>query len=770
MKSSHNPRLLARHRATLFTLLLTVQLLFSGLIACSPPQDFLERLTPQNSEQTKQEISPVEKKKKVPPKEETPSKKEAADGEDASSTAPKETIEEELRESVNVQQVNSYLEHAGDALSGNYDDFLAREPQQFAFPHLYQSVKSDIIALPRTLQHVQENILASPTLSVLTALLPLLVTLLFCILLTLLDRQANTLVYRWQRAYYSPLSSFVTRLVRSLLLLAGRTASPLILLGLCYFPIMALFGPMSWTKHLAHTFWVLCIYRIVSSAAELLIALPWMRLIDDHARKLRRVLLLIVQLIAIATQVFLMLQAMGLDPETMAFVGFGFEIFLAILPLGLVRIRHELTRLFEEQEDERTIYRSGLMFLMRHYHALLSVTCLLLVMRAFGYVNASTALLRRGYGLIGLLLLGTLILRSVRHFFDERLKPLSANDPQRELLFSIKRLLTMGLAIILVLSATRVLAIYEPLIILLKTPLITLQSVKFSLFNMCSAILIVGAALLSSKMVRAILNARVYPSLNVDIGVAYAINTILGYAVIVVGFFLVLIALGVNLSALTVVAASLSVGIGFGLQTLTENLISGFIILFGRTVRKGDYITISDVYGRVEAVGARSVVVRTPDNYDLLIPSKELVGNALINWTYQDSIVRLHVPVGVSYSCDPRQVEKLLLQTIKNYKRVEQKPEPEVWLVGFGDSSVNFEILVHYDCRKIIPKRIIGELNYLIWDALKEANIEIPFPQRDLHLRSMDILPNLKEMFDATRNEPEAPDKRPKRHDAEPEE
>lgn len=657
-----------------------------------------------------------------------------------------DTIKEELRDTVDVKQVNSYLTNAGDALSRNYKNFLAREPQKFSLPNLFASWGEDVTSLPDDIARAQRKILTTPPWKILPALMPLIVCLIFLILLTLLDRQVNELTYRWHHSYHSPISTLVTRTVRTLILVFGRILSPLILVGLSYFPIRALFGDVIWTRLTSDTFWVLFIYRLLTSSIEIALAFPWLELSDAYAAKLRRILLILIQIGAIATQLLTATLAFELAADKLAFIIFCFELFIAMLPVGLVSARHALSSLFSERE-ESTVYLSGLRWVMRHYFAMLILTSLLLVMRAFGYVNASTSLLTRGYGLVGLLLLGSLLLRSTRMFFDDRLTTLDLGDPQRELFFSIKRLLTLAFGVVLILGAARIIAIYDPLIILLKTPLLTLQSVQFSLFNLISAVLIVGVALLCSKIVRAILNASIYPSLNVDIGVAYAINTIVGYAVIVVGFFLVLIALGVNLSALTVVAASLSVGIGFGLQTLTENIISGFIILFGRTVRKGDYITIHEVYGRVEAVGARSVVVRTPDNYDLLIPSKELVGGALINWTYQDPTVRLHVPVGVSYSCDPRQVEEILLETVKKYGKLETEPSPEVWLVGFGDSSVNFELLVHYDCRKIIPKRIMGELNYLIWTALQDAGVEIPFPQRDLHLRSTDILPELKSLL-----------------------
>ena len=674
----------------------------------------------------------------------------ASQGGEAKRKADREA-KKDLGEALDARRVTSSLDHAGDRLSDNYTDFLAREPQGFKMSELAEGWRRDAATLPARLKTAREKLKRASPLVIASQSSALFVTLLFLILFALLDRNAHHLAYRWHHTYYTPLSALVTRLGRQLILLSARLGTPALLLALSYFPVHALFGPLTWTRMLSATLWVLLIYRFVSGLIELALAFPWTTLNDQHASRLRRVLLLLTTMATIAAELYMLALAFDPAPPRLAFLTLCFELFIALLPIGLISVRHALSHLFaERQSEERIIYLSGLRFAMRHYYAILSLTCALLAMRAFGYVNASTSLLARGYGLVGLLLLGSLALRTTRRFFDTRIKLLERRDQQRELLFSIKRLVTIALGLLLLLSAARILGLYEPLEVLLKMPLLTLQSVQFSLYNLASAAVIVGAALLCSKSLRAVLNARVYPAFGVEIGIAYAVNTIVGYVVIVVGFFLVLIALGVNLSALTVVAASLSVGIGFGLQTLTENLISGFIILFGRTVRKGDYITIHEVYGRVEAVGARSVVVRTPDNYDLLIPSKELVAGSLINWTYQENTARLHIPVGVSYACDPRQVEKVLIETAKSYPRIEPFPAPEAWLVSFGDSSVNFEVLVHYDCTKTIPKRVVGELNYLIWEALKRHHIEIPFPQRDLHLRSADLLPELKAMLEAT--------------------
>ncbi|MFU8803747.1 MAG: mechanosensitive ion channel family protein, partial [Bradymonadaceae bacterium] len=267
--------------------------------------------------------------------------------------------------------------------------------------------------------------------------------------------------------------------------------------------------------------------------------------------------------------------------------------------------------------------------------------------------------------------------------------------------------------------------------------------VEISLFSILHVALIVGVTILATKLFKAILNAKIYPTLDVEIGVAYAVNTLINYALFMVAFFLCLFALGVHLSAVVVVIASLGVGIGFGLQTLTENLISGFIILFGRSVKKGDFITVNSVYGQVEAVGARSVVVRTPDNYDMLIPSKEIVSGQIINWTYHDSVVRIHIPVGVSYKSHPREVERVLKEACSQYPLILESPAPEVWLTSFGDSSINFSLLIYFDCRQITERKLRGQFNFVVWDALEAAKIQIPFPQRDVHLKSTDASPEM---------------------------
>ena len=587
---------------------------------------------------------------------------------------PQKRLETELSETVNVRQMTSHLRRAERALVSNFRGFLTRKPLEFDASLPAQTLE-DARQTWATLLSAERALERRSIWQIIRETVPLLVTLFFVLGLTLLDRQSMAMAHGLQARQHARFSILLTLGLRTLILLAGQLLGPLVLVILTYFPIRAIFGPTTWALLLTSTFWILLAYRLAAAVIEVALGLPWIDLSDAHAQRLHRTLERATQVVTISALLLAAGRAFAPGPELYALLALIFDLIIASLPLALLRVRPAVMALFPE-DRQSSLYRLLLSALARNYYWVLLLTGALLGMRAFGYEQASTFILARAYGLFLLLLGAVWGLGQVRRYFAGRIEDLEEDDPQADLLDSIRRLLTIALIIATAATCMRVAALYEPIIILLETPLLTIQRVEFSIFNLISAALIVGSAALLSKIVRAVLNARVYPTLDVDVGVAYAVNTIISYVIVVVGFFLVLIALGVNLSALTVVLASLSVGIGFGLQTLTENLISGFIILFGRAVRKGDYVTVNDVYGRIEAVGARSVVVRTMDNYDLLIPSKDLVGGTIINWTYRDSMVRLHIPVGVTYEADPREVERVLIEAASRTTRSCPSPPP----------------------------------------------------------------------------------------------
>jgi small-conductance mechanosensitive channel len=205
-------------------------------------------------------------------------------------------------------------------------------------------------------------------------------------------------------------------------------------------------------------------------------------------------------------------------------------------------------------------------------------------------------------------------------------------------------------------------------------------------------------------------------------------------------FLLTIDLLGIDLTALAVFSGALGLALGFGLQKTFGNLLAGIILLMDRSIKPGDVIAVSDeagnsTFGQIRKIGIRAVSVTTRDQREYLIPNEQLMINQVENWSYSSRNVRIQVPVGISYTCDIKKAEELMIQAAKSVSRVLTMPPPTVWLDGYGDSSVDF--VIH--CWITDPEEGIGNVRSdvlkKLWDLFQESDIEIPFPQRDLNLR-----------------------------------
>jgi small-conductance mechanosensitive channel len=221
-----------------------------------------------------------------------------------------------------------------------------------------------------------------------------------------------------------------------------------------------------------------------------------------------------------------------------------------------------------------------------------------------------------------------------------------------------------------------------------------------------------------------------------DIGVRQAFATIVRYCVVVFGGFIILQTTGIDLSALLVVAGGLGIGLGFGLQKVIGNFTSGLIILFERPVKVGDRIDVGGVAGDVTNISLRATTIRTNDNISILIPNSEFTDSRVTNWTYSDRDIRIRVPVGVSYASDAVNVRDLLLEVASEEEGVLKDPTPEVLFTEYAESSLNFTLMVWTRVYITRPSVLRSNLNFAIQKKFREHGIEIPFPQRDLHIRS----------------------------------
>lgn len=242
-----------------------------------------------------------------------------------------------------------------------------------------------------------------------------------------------------------------------------------------------------------------------------------------------------------------------------------------------------------------------------------------------------------------------------------------------------------------------------------------------------------------AKFIRRMALGRLRRNQRLGPGVADSIATLVYYGILVVGLFSIVSTAGLDFRALAAFTGALGLGVGLGLQEIARNFISGIILLTARPIRTGDRIEVEGLEGDVRQIGFYSTVVVTLDDAAVIVPNSFLLQNKMINWTHTGSRRRIRVPVGVHYDSDPEQVRDVLLGVAQGSEDVLRDPPPDVRLNGFGDSSIDFELLVWTESYAHLPKVLVSRLNFQVHAALKEAGIVIPYPQRDLHLKSSDV-------------------------------
>jgi small-conductance mechanosensitive channel len=241
---------------------------------------------------------------------------------------------------------------------------------------------------------------------------------------------------------------------------------------------------------------------------------------------------------------------------------------------------------------------------------------------------------------------------------------------------------------------------------------------------------------LGAKAGRRFLRTRVLAHTSMDPGLQYALEVATGYGILILGIVVGLQSAGLNLSSLTFVTGALGVGIGFGLQNTVNNFVSGLILLIERPIKVGDRVEVGTLNGDIVRIGARSTWVRTNDNFVIIVPNSHFISNQVTNWTANDRRVRIAIRLGVSYSSDPASVRAILLALAGAHPAILSEPKPDVIFLGFGDSSLDFELRVWTSESLRTPHILKSDLYFSIFEAFQANHIEIPFPQRDVHLRS----------------------------------
>ncbi len=254
-----------------------------------------------------------------------------------------------------------------------------------------------------------------------------------------------------------------------------------------------------------------------------------------------------------------------------------------------------------------------------------------------------------------------------------------------------------------------------------------------SLFKFGCLVLLV---FLFERLLRRVLVNRFLRRTHLHPSMQYGVGKIVGYVFICIGFYIALKMVGIDLSSLAVIAGAIGVGLGFGLQNIISNFVSGIIILAERPVAIGDRVELGETGGVVAKISLRSTTIVTNDNITIIVPNSDFITSKVTNWSYGDPKVRIWVPFGVAYGTDTERLRTLMSEVAHENPAVLHEPPPELFFQGFGDSSLNFALGVWTAEMTSKPKRFRSDLNYAIERKLRENKIEIPFPQRDLHLRS----------------------------------
>jgi small-conductance mechanosensitive channel len=268
----------------------------------------------------------------------------------------------------------------------------------------------------------------------------------------------------------------------------------------------------------------------------------------------------------------------------------------------------------------------------------------------------------------------------------------------------------------------------------LSTPLFTISNTKISVTSILISIAVIVFAFQIAKYTGRLLNSAL-KSRSVDSGVRDSLEKFVRYVIIILGVLFAMDNMGVSINSLAAIGAVLMVGIGFGLQNITQNFMAGLIILIERPIKVGDIVNVGNTSGRVLDIRVRSTVIETRDNVTIIIPNSKFVSEEVTNDSYSGQTIRHHIRVGVAYGSDVEKVKKLLCTAGANHEKTLKNPPPAALLEDFGDSSLNFDL--RFWCSDIWHmEKISSDIRCDIDRLFRENNVEIPFPQRDIHIKT----------------------------------
>jgi len=277
----------------------------------------------------------------------------------------------------------------------------------------------------------------------------------------------------------------------------------------------------------------------------------------------------------------------------------------------------------------------------------------------------------------------------------------------------------------------------------LSFQLFRISGTEVTVSSVLMALAILVATWIAAKVVRNLVAERLLARTNLAVGARYTVGRVLSYLIWAAGAMLALNTLGINATSLAAFGAALGVGLGFGLQDIVKNFVAGLIVLLERPVAVGDRIEIDNKAGDVVEIRTRSTVIRTNDEVYLIVPNSKFITDTVTNWSFRSHRIRLHVPIGVATNSNARTVEEALLASALRVEGILPEPGPTVYFKGFGAYTLDFELLCWTKQMLSRPRALVSEVNHAMWEELTRRGIEIPNPQRDLHIRTAEGLGQL---------------------------
>ena len=455
----------------------------------------------------------------------------------------------------------------------------------------------------------------------------------------------------------------------------------------------------------------------------------------QHGRTIYRLVRLVLFYSLVGIAIFWSAKALRLPADVLAFARFVIALSIVFL-LFLLHLKKKALLSFMP-DFPYPVYQAFQRFLQRYYYIIIGVILSAALLWCFGYVNIGRIVIVKVWTSGAAFVLIMLAYHGARTALLRRTRNLQRHDEAAQTVQrSLSSLLLYATVIATVSVVLNLLGLLGILRQVMSIPVLVLGGATITFWTIVSVVVILMAFFYASRLLRAYLDYRIYPHLGIDQGLGYILNTLLNYVFLGIGLLISLRIVGLDLRLLMVFAGAVGIGVGLGLQSLAANVISGFIIIFGGKVRKGDWIEVGGTLGEVTDVYLGTAKIRTRDNIEYLIPNADLVTNTIVNYSLSSVFIRMDLAVGVSYNADPREVEKILVDVAVSEPLVSDFRSPSVRFVGYGDNSINFDLLFWIDVRQTARRLVRSNLYFAAFEALKAAGIEIPFPQRDLHIRS----------------------------------